>query len=107
MAVNRSEVAKIFAPGGAVFREVERIAARVHTAVSVTNPVDTGRSRSGWSTRYSTSGLNIEFEVYNNVEYVGYISRRGSSEIGGAFICEAASAVFRSEGVPFTCTIRS
>lgn len=105
MPVDRAAVERMFAPGGAIFRTIERVAAEVHTAVSVANPVDTGRSRSGWRTRFRASGVRIEFEVYNNVEYVAFIRRRGTNEERGAFICAAATRVFRAEGIRFTCRL--
>lgn len=103
MPVDRGAVGRMFQPGGEVFAYVEDLAARVQTAEIAANPVDTGRSRSSWRTRYETGELSVTFEIYNNVDYVGFISRKGTREPGGTFICQAAARVFAAAGIPYRC----
>lgn len=105
MGVNYDAVSRRFQPGGDIFGAIADIAVELHAAESRANPVDTGRSRSGWRLRYETGRFRTSFFVYNPVRYVAFIRRKGTDEPRGAFICEAASAVFRAAGIRYTCNL--
>jgi hypothetical protein len=105
MPVNYDRVSRRFQPGGDIFNAVAAVATELHAEESRANPVDTGRSRSGWRIRYDTRQYRTTFYVYNNVRYVAFIRRRGTNERRGAFICEAASRVFARAGIRYTCNL--
>lgn len=105
MGVNYQAVSRRFQPGGDIFNAIAEVAVDLHAEESRTNPVDTGRSRSGWRIRYETAEYRTTFYVYNPVRYVAFIRRKGTQEARGAFICEAASRVFTRAGIRYTCNL--
>lgn len=99
--VNQSEFGRHFRAGGGIYRKAETLITRVQSTVTAANPVDTGRSRSSWRIRIESDTTSVTAQTYNLVEYVGHISRAGSREPGGTFVCEAAQRAL--PGVTVTC----
>lgn len=100
-SVDRQQFARHFRPGGGIYRKAETLIMRAQSTVTVTNPVDTGRSRSSWRIRIENDATSVTAQTYNLVEYVPHISRAGTREPGGTFVCEAARSAW--PGLNVTC----